>query len=201
MVVRLTQWTPSRNIEFFINCEEEGKKLKKENRKENSFPSTCKLLPEVFFNSRESLFFGRISLHWFWRGGLWVHLCPWKKLLYLQLLDDPTLTPLPSDEIWDITHYYAFFLGGGFDDLSKKWRCQSTQNGTCISFIYSLPMSNLIRRKPYKKCKAFIFYSISCRDTENSLLQYFWFIANQFVFVSLNYVFAKNGKSKIMTTV
>lgn len=154
MVIRLTQWTPSRNIEFFINCEEEGKKLKKENKKENSFPSTCKLLPEVFFNSRESLFFGRISLHWFWRGGLWVHLCPWKKLLYLQLLDDPTLTPLPSDEIWDISHYYAFFLGGGFDDLSKKWRCQSTQNGTCISFIYSLPMSNLIRRKPYKKVQS-----------------------------------------------
>lgn len=60
MVIRLTQWTPSRNIEFFINCEEEGKKLKKENKKENSFPSTCKLLPEVFFNSRESFFWSNI---------------------------------------------------------------------------------------------------------------------------------------------
>lgn len=28
LVIRLTQWTPSRNMEFFINCEEEGKKKK-----------------------------------------------------------------------------------------------------------------------------------------------------------------------------
>lgn len=188
---------------FFINCEEEGKKLKKENKKENSFPSTCKLLPEVFFNSRESLFFGRISLHWFWRGGLWVHLCPWKKLLYLQLLDDPTLTPLPSDEIWDISHYYAFFLGGGFDDLSKNGDVNRHRMVHLLAlYMYIVyPCQILFVENHIKKCKAVIFYSISCRDTENSLLQYFWFIANQFVFVSWNYVFAKNGKSKVMTTV
>lgn len=43
---------------FFINCEEEGKKLKKENKKENLFFFICKLFFEVFFNFWEFLFFG-----------------------------------------------------------------------------------------------------------------------------------------------
>lgn len=109
LVIRLTQWTPSRNMEFFINCEEEGRK--KKTKKKIHFHLHAKNYSLI--TKKSFLIIGnvRFLVEYFcidFEGGMWVHVCPWNKLLYLQLLDDPTLTPLPSDEICDISHYYAF---------------------------------------------------------------------------------------------
>lgn len=115
------------NMNTFSNCEEGVKKAKKRRALFSFYMHITPPFLISLFNYWECLYFSRIFLHWFFRGGLgYIYGSLGKKIpaYTWYILDDITLTPLLLDELCirqPCIYLIAMpFLVGSFDISSKN---------------------------------------------------------------------------------